>query len=202
METISGEPVAHTLPPLAPPLPRPNIRQWAGLRELVETLMLILAIYALVNLTTVRYIVDGPSMQPNFFTGQFIMVSRLNYLFGTPERGDIIVFHRPDMQQDDLIKRVIGLPGEHVEIRDGDVYVNGVMLDEPYINEQTFNCTTYCDIQLGPDQYFVMGDNRNRSTDSRAFGPVNRHFIVGEALLRYWPPQDWGIVSRLHFPNP
>jgi signal peptidase I len=186
-------------------VPRPALQNQSGfrlVRELIETAALIAVLYALVNLTTARFIVDGPSMEPNFRTGQYLIVSRVNYLFGTPARGDIVVFHYPNDPDEDYIKRVIGLPGDLVEIRDTRVYVNGEMLDEPYINEP-------CDAgrcrdnrwQLDDDEYFVMGDNRNHSSDSRAFGPVNVRFIVGEALIRYFPVSDWGLLTHLGYDN-
>jgi len=194
----TAEPQAQ--PPVA--LPRPAIRRWDALREIIELVVLICAIYALVNLATVRFIVQGPSMQPTFYTRQFLIVSRVNYLLGDPQRGDIVVFHYPGNPDEDYIKRVIGLPGETVEIRNQQVYVNGTALNEPYINEA---CTEdMCNDEtweLGPDEYFVMGDNRNHSSDSRRFGPVNRRYLVGEVLIRYWPPSDWGIVHQIGFPS-
>jgi signal peptidase I len=187
---------AHTLP-------RPRLQNRGGtraLREILETLALIAVIYALVNLATARFVVEGRSMQPNFTDDQFLIVSRVNYMFGQPERGDIIVFHYPRNVEQDYIKRVIGLPGETVELRGQQIYINGEPLDEPYINEP-------CEARLcgdeswvlGADEYFVMGDNRNHSQDSRVFGPVSEQFIVGEALLRYWPPEDWGLLTHLGY---
>ncbi|NWF69338.1 MAG: signal peptidase I [Chloroflexi bacterium] len=185
----------------AAPLPRPAIRRWDALREVVELVVLICAIYALVNLSTVRFIVQGPSMEPNFETGQFLIVSRVNYLLGDPQRGDIVVFHYPGNPDEDYIKRVIGLPGDVIEFRGQQVYVNGQLLNEPYINEAcSEDMCADRRWELGPDEYFVMGDNRNRSSDSRRFGPVPRTFIVGEVLIRYWPPEDWGIVHQIAYP--
>lgn len=185
-------------------LPRPPLRRVGGLRELLGTLVLILAIFSMVELAIPRFIVDGPSMQPNFHNGQFLLVSRLHYIFSDPQHGDIVVFNVPGASKDDppLIKRVIGVPGDVVEIRDRLVYVNGQLLDEPYINEpcNQYRCADNL-WQLGPDEYFVMGDNRNHSNDSRAFGPIHRSNIIGEALLRYWPPSDWGIVTRIRYPE-
>jgi len=185
-------------------LPRPKLQRRSFVREILDTLVLIGAIYALVNLASVRFIVEGPSMQPNFHTGEFLIVGRVNYLFGDPQRGDIIVFHPPGKPADEppYIKRVIGLPGETVEIRDTQVYVNGVELNEPYINEPCLptRCTDEA-WELGPDEYFMMGDNRNHSSDSRVFGPVNRSSIIGEAVIRYWPPSDWGIVTKIAYPG-
>jgi signal peptidase I len=183
---------------------RPTLRQRGPGREIIETIILIGAIYALVNLATVRFIVEGPSMQPTFHTGQVLMISRVNYLFATPQRGQVIVFNAPGQPFDEppYIKRVIGLPGETVEIRDTKVYVNGRELYEPYINEpcEASRCPNRT-WQLGEDEYFFMGDNRNHSSDSRAFGVVKRERVIGEALIRYWPPQDWGLVGTLHYPD-
>ena len=192
-ESISTPVIQHTSTAI------PKLRRRGFIREIIETVILIGAIYALVNLATARFIVEGPSMQPNFETGQFLIVSRINYLFGNPNYGDIIVFHYPRNTEDDYIKRVIGLPGDTVEIIDMQTYVNGVMINEPYILE---DCVRNCHNnmwELGPDEYFVMGDNRNHSSDSRSFGTVGKEFIVGEALIRYWPPQDWGSVHRIRF---
>ncbi len=187
----------------AAPLPRPRLRQRGFIYEIIETLFLIAAIYALVDLASVRFYVDGPSMEPSFFTGQRIIVSRVSYLWGEPERGDIIVFESPDDPQADppLIKRLIGLPGDTVEVRDTLVYVNGAPLDEPYFVNAPCSASNCPDNswQLGPDQYFVMGDNRNRSRDSRRFGPVSRQHLIGEALIRYWPPADWGAIEHYKF---
>ena len=116
-------------------LPRPRLRRPGWLREVLDTVILVAAIFALVNLISARYIVEGSSMEPNFHEGQILYISRLNYLLGTPERLDIVVFHYPGNPSEDYIKRIIGLPGDVVEIRDTLVYVNDVLLDEPYINE-------------------------------------------------------------------
>jgi signal peptidase I len=182
---------------------RPQLHLHGIGREILETIILIGAIYALVNLATVRFIVDGPSMQPNFHTGQVLVVSRVNYLLANPQRGDIIVFNPPDVPPDEppYIKRVIGVPGDTVEIRDTQVYVNGELLYEPYINEPcTAGSCPNKSWTLGPDEYFMMGDNRNHSRDSRAFGVVKRERIIGEALIRYWPPSDWGLVTHINYP--
>lgn len=185
-------------------LPRPKVRQWRILHEILSTLVLLVSIYALVELATPRFYVEGQSMQPNFFEGQRLIVSRLNYLFGQPQRGEIVVFNAPNQPPTEppLIKRVIGLPGETVEIRDRQVYVNGKELDEPYINEpcEQLRCENNS-WTLAADEYFVMGDNRNHSNDSRFFGPIKRTMIIGEALVRYWPPSDWGIVAHIGFPT-
>ena len=185
--------------------PRPNLQRSSVVRELLETVILIGLVFTLVNLATVRFYIEGPSMQPNFFAGQFLIVSRIHYLLSQPQRGDIVVFDPPgdDGTPDEplLIKRLIGLPGETVEMRGGQVFVNGTELDESYTKEE---CRSNCadrTWQLGQDEYFMMGDNRNNSRDSRVFGAVTRNRIIGEAIIRYWPPQDWGLVTRYHFPD-
>jgi len=185
------------------PIVRPRLHRSNWLHEIADTAVLIMAVFALVNLSSARYMVEGKSMFPNFDDYQVLYVSRLNYIWGSPERLDIIVFHYPNNPSEDYIKRVIGLPGETVSIRDGQVYVNDMPLNEPYINEDCdqFHCPDQS-ITLGPDEFFVMGDNRNHSSDSRAFGPVDRSLIVGEVLVRYWPPPDWGIVTKTGAPNP
>ncbi|MBE2272283.1 MAG: signal peptidase I [Anaerolinea sp.] len=188
------------------PARRPRLHNPSLFREIVETVILIGLVYTLVNLATVRFYIEGPSMQPNFWAEQFLIVSRVHYLFGNPQRGDIIVFDPPG--DDDsannplLIKRVIGEPFDVIEIREGQVYVNGVPLNEPYIKEP---CTTSsCNDsrwELGADEYFMMGDNRNNSRDSRTFGPIVRERIIGEAIVRYWPLTDLGLVTRYRFPD-
>ncbi len=182
------------------PQPRPKLHQHGALRELAELVPLFVLIFVLVNLASARFVVEGDSMQPNFHSNQFVLVDRVSYMVGQPQRGDIVVFHYPLNPANDYIKRVIGLPNQTVEIRDTHVYVDGVELSEPYTNEAcTPGSCPNKTWQIGPDQIFVMGDNRNHSQDSRSFGPVDRKFIVGEALLRYWPPQDWAIVRQIRF---
>jgi signal peptidase I len=178
-------------------VPQPKIRQRRSFaREMVETILLIAAIYAFVNLATARFVVDGHSMLPNFDTDQFIIVSRLAYVLGDPQRGDVVVFHYPLQYERDFIKRVIGLPGETVTILDGRVYIDGKLLEEPYI--ANFCRSKSCDGEwyVGPEQYFVLGDNRGASKDSQDFGPVDRKYIVGRAFVRYWPPKDWGLIKH------
>jgi signal peptidase I len=168
------------------------------LREILETVVLAAVIWLLINFTTARYVVEGSSMEPNLVSGQFLIVNRLAYRFGEPQRGDIIVFDFPGNPSDDYVKRIIGLPGEEIRIDQGQVYVNGEMLEEPYLidglltpREGTWT--------VPEDNYFVMGDNRPSSSDSRTWGTLNADFIVGKAWVSYWPPQEWGVIPHYEF---
>ncbi len=187
------------------PTRRPRLQRHGILRELIATLFFIVAVYALAEMSFPRSNLEGPSMEPTFFAGQYLLISRVHYLFGEPEYGDIVVFQRPDYtpQQPRLIKRLIGLPGDTIEIRERLVYRNGQQLDEPYfVNAPcTFDCADRLWL-LGPDEYFVMGDNRNRSQDSRDFGVIHRALIVGEAVFRYWPIDQIGSVIKIGYPTP
>lgn len=168
--------------PLSPVKPGKSI--W---REIVETLLLTVFIYVAVNFSTGRFRVEGESMSPTFHTNQYVVIDKLSYLLGQPDRGDIVVFRYPFSQPNnerDFIKRIIGLPGETVQIEGGVVRVNGQPLEEPYIQTPPAFGGTWT---LGADEYFVMGDNRNNSSDSRSWGPLKREFIIGRALFVYWP---------------
>ena len=165
-------------------------------REAGETLLLILALYTLINLATARYEVQGNSMEPSFRDGQRIIVSRLDYMLGEPQRGDVVVFHYPKDPNRDFIKRVIGLPGDTVVIEQGQIAINGAPLAEPYIMADFRYSGRW---QLGPDEFFVLGDNRNNSNDSHDFGPIGRSFIVGRAWMVYWPPERFGLVLHHHY---
>ncbi|MBI5670805.1 MAG: signal peptidase I [Chloroflexi bacterium] len=177
---------------------RPHLHHRRFGRELVSTLVFLVAVYTLLEMALPRSVVLSISMQPNLVESQRLVISRVSYLLGEPQRGEIVVFNAPNAQPDEppLIKRLIGLPGETVQFLNGAVSINGVKLEEPYIKEpcEPGMCPDRV-WQLGPDEYFFMGDNRNHSHDSRAFGPVHRQQIIGRAVLRYWPPEVWGILS-------
>jgi signal peptidase I len=136
--------------------------------------------------------VYGQSMQPNLHTNERLVVEKLGYRFHGPRRGDVIVLHDPSGSSELLIKRVIGLPGERVTIADGRVFIDGVGLAEPYLDQGTQSQARSW--LVPPLHVFVMGDNRQASRDSRSFGSVPRDQIVGRALFRYWPLDHFGIV--------
>lgn len=159
-------------------------------------LLLLLAMFMLVNLGTARFFVSGDSMQFTLSPSQLVLVSRLSYHVGMPERGDIAVFHDPSDPDRELVKRVVGLPGETVELRAQQIYINGVYLEETYRTKpcDALSCSDGI-WQLGPSEYFVMGDNRSHSRDSRSFGPIERGEFVGEAIFRYWPLIEFGWIE-------
>jgi len=163
--------------------------------ELVKIVVISLVVIIPVRYFLIQpFYVKGASMEPNFYDKEYLIVDEISYRFNEPQRGDIIVFRYPRNPQEYFIKRLIGLPGEKIQIKDGDVYVynnscpNGCVLDEPYLNS---NNKTYAlsedEVKLGEDEIFVLGDNRNASKDSRAFGPVNKSFIIGKVFFRGWP---------------
>lgn len=187
----------HTTPRVVDAPAKTESRQPAELvvREIIETLLLTFFIFWLVNSVVGRYRIDGNSMNPTLENGQYLLINNLSYYLDEPERGDIIVFHHPNSDLN-LIKRVIGLPGDHVEIRDGTVIVNGVALDEPYIQAAP-NYSGSWDVP--EDQFFVLGDNRNSSSDSHTWSFLPEENIVGQAMIIYWPYRDWAKVP--HYPH-
>jgi len=178
--------------PEPPAGPRPARR--SPLREVVQLVLLIVLIRLGMDTFLPRYVVDGASMEPNFHTSERVIVDRVTMLLsGGPARGDVVVLDSPRADEL-LIKRVIGLPGERVSIEGGRVYINGQRLEEPYVEGYCTYRSCDGDWQLGPDQYFVLGDNRSHSLDSHSFGPVARASIRGIARVRYWPPNDAGVL--------
>ena len=148
--------------------------------------------FLIINTAIGRFRIEQVSMLPNLHEGEYVIVDKISYLLHPPERGDIIVLKRAGSP--DLIKRVIGLPGDTLEIHTGQVFINGVALNEPYLAQPIvggFPAHT-----IDPGHYFVMGDNRNNSEDSRIFGAVPGSDIIGRAWLIYWPPPNWQIVPH------
>lgn len=163
-------------------------------REVIETVALTVCIFLAIHFTVQPYRIDGPSMQPGLHTGEVTVVNLLAYRFGAPQRGDVIVFRprlssNPNLQ---LIKRVIAVPGDTITITATAVYVNGRQLHEPYLaalpSDGVETVTgIVANLKLDKDQYWVMGDNRRDSLDSRSFGAVNRQNIIGKAEALVWP---------------
>jgi signal peptidase I len=160
--------------------------------DILETLLLSVVLFFLINAVSARIKIDGSSMEPNLHHGEFVIVSKINYRFGAPERGDVVVFDFPRNITQEYIKRVVGLPGEEVKIEDGKIFVNGILLSEPYLEIEPQYEGEWT---VPEDSLFVLGDNRNNSSDSHNWGSVPLNNIIGEALLVYWPPSSWGLIN-------
>ena len=175
-------------------------RFFAGAWEIVRILLISLAIVAPIRYFIVQpFVVRGASMEPNFTDQEYLVVDEASYYFREPGRGEAIIFRYPRAPSEFFIKRVIGLPGEKVTIQKGRVmienaaYPEGFALEEKYLDPFL---KTYPDGEktLGPDEYFVLGDNRNASSDSRVWGALPRKLITGRALWSAWPPQTFGRI--------
>ena len=219
-------PAGYRQPPIARPAAKRSIVRPAGrlVRELAETVVLALAIFLLVRAVVQNFQVEGGSMEPTFQTRWYLLVNKslyweinldtvgkfvpfvdgdgdpTRYIFRGPKRGDVIVFRQPNQPigaaERDFIKRVIGLPGEVVEVHGGTVYIDGKPLHEPYIQDKpAYNCGPQ---KIPPEHYWVLGDNRNNSSDSHSWGPVPKGNIIGQAWLIYWPFDQFGLVDNEH----
>jgi signal peptidase I len=174
------------------------------LTEVAEVVVLALLLYVVINFAIQTVHVIGLSMSPTVQNEDYLVASKIDYRFHTPQRGDIIIMRDPFDSSRDFIKRVVGVPGDRILIRDGHTYINGHLLDEPYVNDEPWTTnanwpatgTQNPDGQLlGPDDYFVMGDNRNHSSDSRLFGVVHRSQIEAHAWIRVLPVGKAGTVD-------
>jgi signal peptidase I len=173
----------------------PSDSSWKrNLIDLLETIVLAGVLFLIISAVSARVRVDGQSMLPTLQNGEFVLVNRLAYRVGSPARGDIIVFRSVAQPDLDLIKRVIGVPGDKIVIGNGQVTVNGARLDEPYINAAPRYDGKW---SVPAGELFVLGDNRNNSSDSHAWGPVPEQNVLGKALLIYWPPAEWATIDHV-----
>lgn len=162
--------------------------------DLLETIVLAVVLFFAINAVSARVRVDGFSMVPTLQDGEYVLVNRLAYRNSIPERSDIIVFVSPQASSLDLIKRVIGRPGDKVRISDGIVQVNGQVLDEPYIAAAPIYNGEW---DVPEDSLFVLGDNRNDSSDSHAWGLLPIENVIGKAILIYWPIPEWTLIEHV-----
>ena len=174
------------------------------LRDILAPILLAVAIFFLLHTFVPSYVIASPSMVPSLQVNQRILVNKIVYNFHEPERGDIITFYpQGDREAIPFIKRIIGLPGETVEIKQGVVYIHKedgtvLPLDEPYIKEAPGQ--PYYGDTIPDNEYFVLGDNRNNSSDSRTGWTVKREDIIGKAWISIWPPQEWGLAPNYSSP--
>jgi signal peptidase I len=174
--------------------------------ELVQVLAISLAIIIPVRYFLVQpFYVKGASMEPSFWDHEYLIIDELSYRFKQPQRGDIVVFRYPADPKQFFIKRIIGLPGETVEVAGGQIKIyndkhpNGSVLDEKMYLDQDYTAMTRT-ATLKNDEYFVLGDNRIASLDSRLFGPIKRELIVGKVWLRGWPLDNWKVFDEVQYP--
>jgi len=167
------------------------------LRELFEVVVLAVILYFGISFAVQTVHVEGLSMFGTLNDNDYLIANKIDYRLHAPQRGDIIILRPPTLSTTDYIKRVIALPGERLLIKDGHVYINGHLLEEPYLPEAWTVGTDYGGPNgtvIPANEYFVMGDNRNRSQDSRVFGPINRDRIDGKAWFRIWPLGHFGNI--------
>ncbi|HET9847263.1 MAG TPA: signal peptidase I [Candidatus Dormibacteraeota bacterium] len=183
-----------------PPAPTESARQKSFIRDTLEIVFLALVLYVVIQYAVQTVHVLGSSMLYTLHDNDLLVASKISYKLHAPQRGDIIVFKPPDEASRDFIKRIIALPGERVRIVNSVVYINDQVLHEPYLPEKwTYNNNWPASGQdqiILPDQYFVMGDNRNHSSDSRTFGPITLDSILGKAEVRIWPLGALGFLDR------
>lgn len=173
--------------------------------DILESVVVALAIFVVIYLFLFQpHQVKGASMEPNFHDGEYILTNKFIYRFEEPKRGDVIVFKSPQNPDIDFIKRIIGLPGDHVKLENSAYYINGVKLTEPYIAPDLFTYNgSYLqegmEIIIPQGDYFVSGDNRPRSSDSREWGPIHKSAIIGKSQLRYWPMDRFGLIEGVNY---
>lgn len=178
---------------------------WREAEEVMKVFLVSLAIVLPIRYFIVQpFIVRGASMEPNFENREYLIIDEASYYLREPKRGEVVVFRYPLDRRQYFIKRIIGLPGERVEIQNGRVHIinaqypDGFVLEEPYLVPPDRFTRPDMISTLGDNEYFVMGDNRDFSSDSRLWGPLGKHLIVGRTLLRVWPFADFGFVSDIN----
>ena len=192
MDEVRQEERHSPRPSVLPPGMRIGDRWLHFLREVIETVLILALLVVLTQVTVRQFWVVGPSMEPGLHSGELVLVNQLAYRFGSPHRGDVVVLHPPsDPDGQPYIKRIIGLPGDVITVTTTAIIVDGVKLREPYIYplgpDEIENTSVLDHQKIGPNEYFVLGDHRTDSTDSRVFGGVPRQNIIGKAELVLWP---------------
>ena len=175
------------------------------LLDTVETIVVALAIFVVIYLFLVQpHQVKGNSMFPNFIDGEYILTDKISYRLKPPQHGDVVVFKAPKDHEVDYIKRIIGTAGDVIKVSNSKVYLNNILLPEEFLpSDEVTNPGIFArtdeDILVTPDEFFVLGDNRSHSSDSREWGFVKKEEIIGKAWLRYWPLSQLGFVPKVTF---
>jgi signal peptidase I len=189
LENLNQEPLAEEVQQ-----PATETTNWKRFfLDIIETLVLAVILFIGINSVSARVRVDGFSMRPTLEDGEFVLVSKMTYWLGEFERGDIIVFHFPLNPEEELVKRIIGLPGDRISVQNGQVFLNGQLLNEDYIAQSP----AYSGEWVVTEGFlFVLGDNRNNSNDSKDWGLLPQENVVGKAVVIYWPPPMWGVLDH------
>ena len=176
------------------------------LLDIIQVIFFAVAIFLFVYLLILQpHKIKGNSMDPTFKNGEFLLTDKVTYRFGEPKRGDVVVFKAPPDDKDEYIKRIIGIPGDNVLVQSGKVFVNDQLInEEAYLDQSVYtqggNFSNDGEtIVVTQNEYFVMGDNRNHSFDSRNFGTIATEKITGRAWVVYWPPQKAGVVPEVNY---
>ena len=170
--------------------------------DIIEVVVFAVGIFFFIYLLIMRpHKISGQSMMPNFPDGEYLLTEKVTYYLRNPERGDVVVFTPPVSDTDEFIKRVIGLPGEQIMLKDGHVYINGNLLQEPYLRDTVVTqggtfLSDNIEYTVPAGRYFLLGDNRPNSSDSRYWGPVTKSAISGRAWIIYWPVTNAGVVQK------
>jgi len=171
--------------------------------DFIKTIIIIVILAALIRQFLIQpFIVDGQSMEPKFQNNDYLITDKISYRLHAPQRGDVVIFHPPDNPSVNYLKRIAGVPGDTIEIKQGDVFINDKKIIEPYVNSGDKTKTPTNDelkVTLKTDEYFVLGDNRNHSRDSREIGPIPRDNIVSRIWLRLFPLNSIGLFSPQHY---
>ena len=182
----------------------------AFILEFIQSIVLALSVFVLLYLFVAQpNEVKGNSMLPNFVNEEYLLTDKISYQFGDPERGDVVVFKAPPSEpcsedECEYIKRIIGIPGDNVMVKEGQVYLNDALLDQFFLPDDFYSdAGSFCQegvSRIVPEgQYLCFGDNRSHSRDGREFGPIDKDLIVGKAFFRYWPVSEIGLIPTVRF---
>lgn len=185
-----------------PEQPKPTLS--SHVIDFIQTLVVFAAITTVIYLFIAQpHKVSGYSMFPNYHDGDYIITDKISYKLGQPKRGEIVVFKNPRDDSQDFIKRIIGLPGEKVKLLSNHIYINSQPLNEPYLGQEIITegqlfLKDGDEVTVEPNHYFVLGDNRPRSSDSREWGAIETKAIIGKVFLRYWPKESIGLYPAYY----